>query len=60
MLENLNLESVQGYFSVAVAAFLLLRLETDIRKLTVAIERLRSCQVCVLKDRPRSGEGKSL
>jgi hypothetical protein len=39
-------EVFQGYFSIAVAAFLLIRLERDIQKLTAAIERLRYCQVC--------------
>ena len=34
-------------FPVAVAAFLLLRLEKRIEGLTEAIERLRHCQTCM-------------
>ena len=37
---------LQNGFSVAVAAFLLLRMERELRGLREAIERLRYCQTC--------------
>ena len=37
---------LQNGFSVAVAAFLLLRMERELRGLREAIERLRHCQTC--------------
>ncbi len=37
---------VQNSFSVAVAAFLLLRTERELRALREAIDRLRHCQTC--------------
>ena len=39
---------LQSGFSVAVAAFLLLRMERELRGLREAIERLRHCQTCRL------------
>ena len=46
-------------FSVAVAAFLLLRMEKELRALRKAIERLRHCQVCKFSEfDEESGEGK--
>lgn len=39
---------LQNGFSVAVAAFLLLRMERELRGLREAIERLRHCQTCRL------------
>lgn len=43
------LKSIAGSgFSVAVAAFLLLRMERELRGLREAIERLRHCQTCRL------------
>jgi hypothetical protein len=41
-------------FPVAVAAFVLLRLERELRRLVEAIEGLRRCEVC------RFGRSKSL
>lgn len=38
----------QGGFSVAVAAFLLLRVEKELRALREAIELLRHCQTCTV------------
>jgi hypothetical protein len=38
--------ALQNSFSVVVAAFLLLRMEREIRCLREAIDRLRYCQVC--------------
>ena len=38
--------TVQSSFSVMVAAFLLLRMEGELRALREAIDRLRYCQVC--------------
>ena len=40
---------LQSGFSVGVAAFLLLRMERELKNLTAAIERLRLCQVCKLR-----------
>lgn len=37
---------LQGSFAIAVAAFLLLRMEKELRKLREAIETLRHCQTC--------------
>ena len=39
---------LQNGFSVVVAAFLLLRMEKELRGLREAIERLRHCQTCRL------------
>ena len=39
---------LQGGFSVAVAAFLLLRMERELRALREAITLLRHCQTCHL------------
>ena len=39
---------LQSGFSVAVAAFLLLRMERELRGLRRAIELLRHCQTCRL------------
>jgi hypothetical protein len=41
---------IQSGFSVAVAAFLLIRLEKEIKKLADAINRLRHCKVCKFND----------
>ena len=38
--------TLQTGFSVVVAAFLLLRMEGELRALREAIDRLRYCQVC--------------
>lgn len=53
-------EAVAGNgFSVAVAAFLLLRMEKELRALRMAIERLRHCQICKFSEfDSESGEGK--
>ena len=37
---------LQGSFSVAVAAFLLIRMEKELRHLREAIDNLRHCQTC--------------
>lgn len=37
---------LQGSFAIAVAAFLLLRMENELKKLRAAIETLRHCQTC--------------
>lgn len=39
---------LQNGFSIGVAAFLLLRMERELRGLREAIERLRHCQTCRL------------
>ena len=38
--------TLQNCFSIVVAAFLLLRMERELRVLREAIDRLRYCQVC--------------
>ena len=38
--------TLQNCFSIVVAAFLLLRMEGEMRALREAIDRLRYCQVC--------------
>ena len=38
--------TLQSCFSIVVAAFLLLRMEGELRALREAIDRLRYCQVC--------------
>ena len=38
--------TLQNCFSIVVAAFLLLRMERELRGLREAIDRLRHCQVC--------------
>ena len=38
--------TLQNYFSIVVAAFLLLRMEGELRVLRDAIDRLRYCQIC--------------
>ena len=38
--------TLQSCFSIVVAAFLLLRMESELRALREAIDRLRYCQVC--------------
>ena len=40
--------TLQNCFSIVVAAFLLLRMESELRALREAIDRLRYCQVCRL------------
>ena len=47
-METLVQASLQNGFSVAVAAFLLLRMERELKGLREAIERLRHCQTCRL------------
>lgn len=38
--------TLQNGFSIVVAAFLLLRMESELRALREAIDRLRYCQIC--------------
>ena len=46
-------------FPVAVTAFLLLRMEKELRARRMAIERLRHCQICKFSEfDSESGEGK--
>lgn len=42
-------------FSAGVAAFLLVRMEAELRRLRGAIEALRRCEVCALEE-PEPGE----
>ena len=50
LIYNINLMEnfINNGFAIAVAAFLLLRVERQMRKLTDAILLLRHCQVCRL------------
>ena len=54
--------ALQNSFSVAVAAFLLLRMERELRGLREAIDRLRHCQNCrfspLFLQSPEGGEGR--
>ena len=57
--ENFFQAVASNGFPVAVAAFLLLRMEKELRALRKAIERLRHCQVCKFSEFDKeSGEGK--
>ena len=51
MLAELLEPTIQFGFPVAVAAFVLLRLEREIKRLVGAIEGLRRCQVCKFGER---------
>ena len=45
----MNIETfLQASFSVVVAAFLLVRMEKELRLLRGAIENLRHCSICAL------------
>lgn len=48
--------AMQGGFSVAVAAFLLLRMERELKALREAITLLRHCQTCRLSQWPTAPE----
>ena len=54
-----SIETMQAGFSVAVAAFLLIRLENRVRSLTDAINQLRTCQVCKFKEEPGDLQAKA-
>jgi hypothetical protein len=41
--------TLQNCFSIVVSAFLLFRMERELRALGEAINRLRTCQVCRLE-----------
>jgi len=45
-METFIQSTLQNCFSIVVAAFLLLRMEGEMRALSEAIDRLRYCQVC--------------
>jgi hypothetical protein len=45
---------VQSGFSIGIAAFLLLRMEKETKRLASAIEQLRMCQVCRVSDEKRN------
>jgi hypothetical protein len=45
-METFVQSALQNGFSIAVAAFLLLRMERELRALREAIDRLRYCQIC--------------
>ncbi len=45
-METFIQNTLQSGFSVVVSAFLLLRMEGELRALREAIERLRFCQTC--------------
>lgn len=56
--ENFFQAVASNGFPVAVAAFLLLRMEKELRALRMAIERLRHCQICKFSEFNIDGEGK--
>lgn len=56
--ENFFQAVASNGFPVAVAAFLLLRMEKELRALRMAIERLRHCQICKFSEFNKDGEGK--
>jgi len=57
--ENFFQAVASNGFPVAVAAFLLLRMEKELRALRMAIERLRHCQICKFSEfDSESGEGR--
>jgi len=41
---------LQSGFSFSVAAFLLVRMEREIKNLSGAIDRLRGCQICKVRE----------
>jgi hypothetical protein len=49
---------IQNGFSIGIAAFLLLRMEKETKRLASAIEQLRMCQVCKLNVPGRSSGDK--
>ena len=49
-------ELIQSGFSVAVAAFLLIRIEKELKHLAKAIDQLRLCQVCQRQSERSSGD----
>ena len=56
-MEVLNQSALQGGFSIVVAAFLLLRMERELRGLREAIDRLRHCTTCRLSPWSAAAEG---
>ena len=51
---------VDKAFSIAVSAFLLLRMEREMKLLRASIDRLRHCSVCTISPLNESGETKKL
>jgi hypothetical protein len=49
--------TLQNGFSIVVAAFLLLRMEKELRALREAIDRLRHCQICRFDPGSSGGPG---
>ena len=47
-------------FSIAVSAFLLLRMERELKLLRMSIDRLRHCAVCKISPLNEDGEAKKL
>ena len=45
-MEDFLQTALQNSFSIVVAAFLLLRMERELKGLREAIDRLRHCQAC--------------
>ena len=56
--ENFFQTVASNGFPVAVAVFLLLRMEKELKALRMAIERLRHCQTCKFSEFDKDGEGK--
>ena len=51
---------VDKAFSIAVSAFLLLRMEREMKLLRASIDRLRHCSVCTISPLNEDGETKKL
>ncbi|MCR4817366.1 MAG: YvrJ family protein [Fretibacterium sp.] len=51
---------VDKAFSIAVSAFLLLRMERELKLLRASIDRLRHCAVCTISPLNEDGETKKL
>ncbi len=51
---------VDKAFSIAVSAFLLLRMERELKLLRASIDRLRHCSVCTISPLNETEENKKL
>jgi len=59
-MDNLFGGIVDKAFSIAVSAFLLLRMERELKLLRASIDRLRHCSVCTISPLNEDGECKKL
>ena len=49
-MESFIQSAIQSSFSIVVAAFLLIRVEKEMKNLAAAIDRLQHCQICKFSD----------